>query len=122
MATPSMALSLRGTVVDTAAAAECSGASTKLPADQCAAWQSFWDDAGGDKGWTRFGAGCTRNDPCAPSCHDISSIGTSRGVICNSAGTAITKMCVTARAPRSSPPRSQRRARQHDPAIAARCC
>ena len=25
----------------------CTGASTALPADQCAAWQAFWDGAGG---------------------------------------------------------------------------
>ena len=46
------------------AVAACTGASTALPADQCAAWQGFWDGAGGDKGWTNYGAGFTRTDPC----------------------------------------------------------
>ena len=68
--------------------AACTGASTKLPADQCTAWQAFWDGAGG-AGWTEFGAGCSRTDPCASSCN-------SNFPVCDTAGTSIIHMCVHA--------------------------
>ena len=70
------------------AVAACTGASTALPADQCAAWQAFWDGAGGDKGWTLYGVDCARTDPCKQGCgHDP---------VCNGAGTTVISMCVPA--------------------------
>ena len=47
-----------------AAAAGCTGASSDLAADQCAAWGQFWDGAGGPN-WTDHGLSCTKIDPCA---------------------------------------------------------
>ena len=47
--------------------AVCTGASTNLPADQCAAWQAFWDGAGGDD-WQDYNnkpLSCSRTDPCS---------------------------------------------------------
>jgi hypothetical protein len=88
--------------------AACDGASTKLPADQCAAWQAFWDGAGGAN-WVNFGKGCTRTDPCG--CFN------SGNPVCNDAGTTVTMMCVPARCAtrRATPP-------ARAPAAAARCC
>jgi hypothetical protein len=83
--------------------AACTGSSTALPADQCAAWQAFWDGAGGDKGWTGYGAGCTRTDPCKTGCGD------SRFTTCNLWNTTVTNMCAPAPA-RPPPPRSLCRA------------
>ena len=65
----------------------CTGASTKLPADQCAAWQDFWDGAGG-AGWTNYGAGCSRTDPCASSCGSPYP----GYPTCNEGGTSIVRM------------------------------
>jgi uncharacterized surface protein with fasciclin (FAS1) repeats len=42
----------------------CTGASTGLAADQCAAWGEFWDDAGGPN-WGGKGKDCLKSDPCA---------------------------------------------------------
>ena len=86
------------------AVAACTGASTKLPADQCAASQAFWDGAGG-AGWTGDGAGCTRTDPCQQDCGSNTDDDTSS---CNGAGTTVIYMCVPAPA-RTPPPRSLRR-------------
>ena len=92
------------------AVAACTGASTALPADQCAAWQALWDGAGG-AGWTRFGAGCTRTDPCdASTCQ----AGYPSANVCNGAGTTVIGMCVPAPA-RSPLPRSLRRAAARAP-------
>ena len=44
--------------------AGCTGASTNLAADQCAAWGKFWDDAGGPN-WGGKGQNCSKSDPCA---------------------------------------------------------
>ena len=41
----------------------CTDSSTQLPADQCAAWQAFYDSTSGDD-WTGGAANCTKNDPC----------------------------------------------------------
>jgi hypothetical protein len=46
----------------------CTGASENLAADQCTAWQAFWDALGGD-GWTGVSASCTRTDPC--DCEEV---------------------------------------------------
>jgi hypothetical protein len=77
----------------------CTGTSTFLPTVQCAAWQAFYDGAGGD-GWVYFDRDdpsarftarftCTRGDPCA------CVYGTYRlGVTCNPSKTAVTGMYV----------------------------
>ena len=75
-----------------AAVAACTGSSTKLPAAQCAAWQAFHDSTGGD-GWKVCKS--KRNDPCACQRGDDDEYA---DLVCNKAGTAVLKMCVSARA------------------------
>ena len=65
----------------------CGGASTKLPAAQCAAWVKFYDGTNGD-GWTGDAASCTRHDPCGCKGNN------GNNPVCNSANTAVTTMCV----------------------------
>jgi len=78
----------------------CTGNSTLLPADQCTAFQAFWDGASGAR-WTRYGAGCPRTDPCALSCR----VGLNTGAgVCNTARTSVTSMC----APLPPPPPTPR--------------
>ena len=60
----------------------CTGNSTKLPADQCAAWQEFYDSTGGDN-WTNEGRQCTRNDPCDIHCYQTAAL------VCNKARTTV---------------------------------
>jgi len=83
-----------------AAAAACTGSSTKLPAAQCAAWQAFHDSTGGD-GWDSCSS--KRNDPCSCNIGDGDDDAFNAG-ICNKAGTAIVAMCVPARACTQPPP------------------
>jgi hypothetical protein len=78
-----------------ALATNCTGASSNLPAAQCAAWVAFYDGAGGDswKSTTPDSGGkpiCpgTRNDPCA--CTGW----TGNTPVCNPSGTTVVKMCV----------------------------
>ena len=63
----------------------CTGKSARLPTPQCAAWQAFHDSTMGRR-W-RVCADA-RNDPCACAGYDGAS------PTCNTAGTAITQMCV----------------------------
>jgi hypothetical protein len=86
----------------------CTGASTALPADQCAAWQAFWDGAHGNGDWTGVGASCTRTDPCKSGCGGHGGDYNT----CNDAGTTVTNMYVPA-SPCSLPcaPRHPSRAR-----------
>ena len=70
-----------------AAVAVCTGKSAALPQSQCQACVDLYDDTGGD-GWTGYGAGCQRNDPCAGS--RVSGY----GITCNAGGTTVTQMCV----------------------------
>ena len=100
----------------------CTGSSAQLPAAQCAAWQAFYDGAGGE-GWalTIPGSGnppiCpgTRNDPCA--CHGW----VGNNPICNSAGTSVVKMCVSGPRHRYSPLLGIPSAHPHTPLAAAAC-
>jgi hypothetical protein len=64
----------------------CDGASANLAADQCTAWQAFWDGTHSNGNWVYRGAGCTRTDPCNLAC------GSGGGVsspTCNTGGTSI---------------------------------
>jgi hypothetical protein len=70
----------------------CTGASTKLPAGQCAAWQAFWDGAHGNGDWNSHGLGCTRTDPCKS--YKSGGCANGNNNVCNDEGTAITWMCV----------------------------
>jgi hypothetical protein len=83
----------------------CTGMSTQLPKNQCDAWQSFWDGAGGDAGWTSAGASCTKTDPCKLGCGGYSG----KFRACNGAGTTVTNMSVPA------PPHSLPRTPRHPP-------
>ena len=71
-----------------AAVAVCTGKSASLPQSQCQACVDLYDDTGGT-GWTGSGAGCQRNDPCAPCPHPGGG-----GIVCNQGGTTVTGMCV----------------------------
>ena len=65
----------------------CTGNSTKLPADQCAAWIKFYDGTNGD-GWKIPGGGpCTRHDPCACKGFEAAFY-----PVCNPGGTTVINM------------------------------
>ena len=71
--------------------ATCTGHSSKLAADQCAAWQTFYDATNmamdpfpSDKCSKTEPCGCLTGGPRAPT----------RALICSADGTSITDMCV----------------------------
>ena len=59
-------------------ATNCTGTSTKLPANQCRAWTAFFDATGGS-GWTYCSE--TRTDPC--SCTTLTAD------VCDASGTTV---------------------------------
>jgi hypothetical protein len=76
-----------------AVAESCTGASAKLPTDECAAWIAFFEAAGGSN-WEGNGEGVSRTDPCGTLAH----VGDDPAP-CNAAGTAIVSMYVTTPTP-----------------------
>jgi hypothetical protein len=68
-------------------ASTCTGASTKLPQDECDAYEDFFDKSNGDTWYGGGAAGsCKRSDPCG--CYTARS----GGHLCNTDGTAIVTM------------------------------
>jgi hypothetical protein len=85
----------------------CTGASTQLPAAQCAAWIAFYDATGGPSWELSDKPICSgdRTDPCA--CQGNTYIGPAGSYpVCNAAGTAVVQMCV-------SPPQNRCHAARH---------
>jgi hypothetical protein len=99
-----------GGVTCSAGAASCTGFSTDLPADQCAAWVAFHDGTSG-QGWSSIQGGSSacsdlRTDPCAcPGSDSFFGYSTNTGVqppgptvpsenrrVCNAANTSVVRM------------------------------
>lgn len=72
-------------VLGSAVPPSCTGKSTQLVPDQCAAWVSFYDSTNGD-GWIGHCSGL-RTDPCA--CEGFGG-----HMVCNDAGTAVTQVAL----------------------------
>lgn len=82
----------------------CTGASTQLPAAQCAAWIKFYDGTGGPSWKDTYGSTgpvCpgTRTDPCA--CQGNAAV--SKLPVCNPTGTTVINMCVWTSRPAARP-------------------